>query len=68
MAPPRFAQEERLDRQARAKRRFNQANSLDANNTVAAPFARKRGSESLEPTVFTARNGRSVSLDALSRG
>ena len=51
MALARFAYEQRLDGQARPKRRFHQANSFDAHNSVVATFARERGAKSLEPAV-----------------
>src|ERR1019366_8881780 len=68
MARPRFAHEKRLHRQARAQRRFHQANSFDTHNSVVAAFARERRAESLEPTVLTARNHGGGSFGALSRG
>ena len=67
MARPRFAKENRLHRQARPQRRFNEANTLDAHDSVVALFARKRGAESLEPAVLTARNQGGGSTDGLSR-
>jgi len=68
MARARFAHEKRLDRQARAKRRFDKANSLDAYHSVIAAVSRESRAESLEPTVLTARNQSRISFDGLSRG
>jgi hypothetical protein len=67
MAFARFAYKKRLNEQARPKRCFDQANSLDAHSPVVGSFARERGAESLEPTVLTARNHSGIPPDGLSR-
>jgi hypothetical protein len=68
VARPRFAHEQRFDRQPRTQRRFHQPNSFHAYNSVVVAFARKRGTEALEPAVLTARDKGIVSLDSDSRG
>jgi hypothetical protein len=67
MARARFANEKRIDRQTRPKRRFDKTNSFDAHNSVIAAVPRENRAESLEPTVLTARNHSDISFDGLSR-